>query len=129
MSRPVADLRREALARTADAPTRLAYWRVLRGMTQSEMSKATGISIAQYRRLDRGTLASPSLRHYANCAYVLQVSIEQLLEPAWRWTTLAAGAEQPEHPQRLWRPNRWGMKYHPYYFDEGHDDEINARVW
>ena len=64
--------------------TRLARLRTKRGMSQMELAKATGISIATLRRLERGRMANPPLRYLSNCAIVLDVELEELIEDSWR---------------------------------------------
>jgi transcriptional regulator with XRE-family HTH domain len=69
--------------------TRLARARLEAGYTQSEMSAWTGIPIATYRRLERGELRNPPIRHISNCAIVLKVALEDLIEDEWRdWLPL-----------------------------------------
>ena len=87
--------------------TRLARLRLERGISQVELAQATGISIATLRRLERGNIPNPPLRYLTNCAIVLGVEVEELIEDAWReWLPLAR-TEAPEVPQALWRPERY----------------------
>lgn len=58
----------------------LAKARIRRGLYQHELAVATGISIASYRRLERGELRSPPLWWFVNCAHVLNVKLETILD-------------------------------------------------
>lgn len=76
-------------------------------MSQMELAETTGISIATLRRLERGAMANPPLRYLTNCAIVLGVEVEELIEDAWRdWLPLAR-AQPPEYPEELWHPGRY----------------------
>jgi transcriptional regulator with XRE-family HTH domain len=87
--------------------TRLARLRIERGMSQTELAEASGLSIATLRRLERGTIANPPLRYLANCAIVLGVKVEELIEDEWReWIPLAQ-REPPASPEALWLPGRY----------------------
>lgn len=76
-------------------------------MSQVELAAATGISIATLRRLERGAMANPPLRYLANCAIVLGVEVEELIDDEWRrW--LPIGRERPPRkPETLWQPGRY----------------------
>lgn len=72
--------------------TKLAAWRARRRLTQIEMIEATGIAPATYRRLERGEHRNPQLRWLANCALVLGVTVEDLIEDEWReWSQIGDG--------------------------------------
>ena len=76
-------------------------------MSQIELAKATGISIATLRRLERGEMANPPLRYLANCATVLGVEVEELIEDEWRQWSAFDATPPPEWPEQLWRPERY----------------------
>jgi len=79
-------------------------------MSQVELAEATGISMATLRRLERGTKANPPLRYLSNCAIVLGVEVEELIEDNWRkWLPLAR-KRPPRNPQSLWHPDRYQSK-------------------
>lgn len=81
--------------------TRLGEWRVKRGMTQQEMVDATGISRTTYIAMEAGTEQDPSLRRLVNCAVVLGVELEELIEPEWReWFGFHHRAMEPPAPTR-----------------------------
>ncbi len=69
------------------------------------MAHAIGVSIATYRRLERGQLENPPLRYLVNAAIVLRVPLEDVIEPAWReWLALdPVSAPDPPDLRRLWR--------------------------
>lgn len=72
-----------------------------------ELAEATGISIATLRRLERGAMANPPLRYLANCAIVLGVEVEDLIEDAWRQWLALARETAPKNPEALWQPGRY----------------------
>jgi transcriptional regulator with XRE-family HTH domain len=87
--------------------TRLARLRIERGMSQGELAEASGISIATFRRLERGSMSNPPIRYLANCAIVLDVELEELIEEEWRgWLSLGQ-KKPPRDPKRLWQPGRY----------------------
>jgi hypothetical protein len=52
-------------------------------------------------------MANPPLRYLANCAIVLGVGVEDLIEEQWRdWLPLAR-TKRPRDPRALWRPDRY----------------------
>ena len=63
--------------------TKLARIRLERELAQQDVANAAGISIATYRRLERGQIANPSLRHLTNLAFVLDVELDDLFEEEW----------------------------------------------
>jgi transcriptional regulator with XRE-family HTH domain len=64
--------------------TRFARARLERGLTQSQVAEAAGVSIATVRRLDSGSADNPSVRVLGNCAIALGVALEDIIEDAWR---------------------------------------------
>jgi transcriptional regulator with XRE-family HTH domain len=85
--------------------TLLAEVRVSRGVNQHELARATGISVASIKRLERSEVASAPLWWYVNCSIALNVSLEELLDPeleAWRPTSNAA-----EPPAQDWLADRY----------------------
>jgi DNA-binding XRE family transcriptional regulator len=77
--------------------TKLARLRVTRGLSQTEMSELTGILPGTYWRLERGRLNNPRIRHLANCALVLGVSLEEIIEDEWlTWAPLSVHAPPPD---------------------------------
>lgn len=85
--------------------TPLAEWRLKRGMTQKELREAAGITRTVYGRLERGEHPDPPLRLLSNCAIVLGVPVEELLQPEWRewWKPQPADPDPPADPSDLWR--------------------------
>ncbi len=70
--------------RSSTAVTKLAQLRTDRGLSQAEMAALTGISTASYWRLEHNELPSLPLRYLSNCALVLGVALEDLIEDEWR---------------------------------------------
>ncbi|HEY8338394.1 MAG TPA: helix-turn-helix transcriptional regulator [Egibacteraceae bacterium] len=94
----------EADALRSNATTRLAVWRLRRGVTQRRLAEATGIPLTTYRRLERGELSDPSLRALVNCALALGVDVTDLLEEDWlRWRAPDDERPEPPSPRQLWR--------------------------
>jgi transcriptional regulator with XRE-family HTH domain len=79
-------------------------------MSQMELAEATGISVATLRRLERGARANPPLRYLSNCAIVLGVDVDELIEDSWRKWLPIARKKPPRNPQSLWQPNRYKTK-------------------
>lgn len=78
------------------ARTRLAELRLWRGLTQEHMVAFTGLSYNTYVELERGNLPNPRIAQLANCALVLQVPLECVIEPAWReWHEFKDDAPEP----------------------------------
>jgi transcriptional regulator with XRE-family HTH domain len=89
--------------------TKLATWRVFRGMTQAEVAEATGIPLSTYWKLERDLLKNPGVRHLANCALVLGCELEELIEDEWRdwFRPLVEWPTRPREPEKLWRAAYW----------------------
>jgi transcriptional regulator with XRE-family HTH domain len=85
--------------------TALARWRVKRGVTQSEMAAATGLSRTTYIKLEHGRFENPPIRYLANCALALGCEIDDLIETQWReWLAFdEADAPRPPDQRVLWR--------------------------
>jgi transcriptional regulator with XRE-family HTH domain len=83
--------------------TKLAAWRVKRGMTQKELARAIGISLSSYYRLERGMNRNPPLGYLANAAIVLGCKLEDLIEDRWRSWHVLWQLNPPERPKELWR--------------------------
>jgi hypothetical protein len=57
------------------------------------MAERSGVKLGSYRRLERGELANPPVRWIVNCAIILDVSWQDLWEPAWNeWLDLGRSA-------------------------------------
>ena len=81
MKRPrLAECRPVALKRDYEPPTRLARARLEAGVTQLELAKVIGISIASYRRLERGVDRDPPIGWLANAAIALGYDFESLCD-------------------------------------------------
>jgi transcriptional regulator with XRE-family HTH domain len=94
----------EADALRTGSRTRLAIWRLRRGLTQRRLAQAVGMSLAGYRRLERDQVADPSVRDLANLALALGVDLTDLLEPSWvTWRPPDAKLSKPPVSTELWR--------------------------
>jgi transcriptional regulator with XRE-family HTH domain len=72
--------------------TRLAVARLQRNVTQEDLAKQVGLSLASYRRLERGQVRNPGIRTLVNLAVALQVPIDEVCEPEWfEWWDAGAG--------------------------------------
>ena len=81
--------------------TQLAALRQKLGVSQQDMSWATGLSVATYQRLERGEITNPPLRYLVNCAIALEVDLDQVIEAEWRqWRRFSARATDP--PKKSW---------------------------
>lgn len=66
------------------------------------MSQLTGIPVASYRRLERGQVENPPLRHLVNCALVLRVPVAEVIEDRWlKWLALSDDATAPPSKDQL----------------------------
>lgn len=69
--------------------TYLAGLRLEADLTQSQVARAVGLSIASYRRLERGENDNPPLRWLVNCRIFFSRDVRDLLELDWlEWKTL-----------------------------------------
>ena len=85
--------------------TRLARWRLRRGLTQRELWEATGLSKASYLRIEHGIERNPRVRHLVNLAIALDCQLDDLIEDDWRhWLVLdRSRAPAPPDHDRFWR--------------------------
>lgn len=76
-----------------------------RGVTQEELAEAIGISIATYRRLERGKIDNPPLRYLVNSAIALGVELADLIENDWNrwWSHPGYLPTRPPRPDQFWR--------------------------
>lgn len=96
------------------AETKLARLRMARGVTQEELAEAVGISIATYRRIERGQTANPPLRYLTNAALALGVELDDVIEDEHRgWMVFDERRQGPPKPDEFWR--------RPYEFREIED--------
>lgn len=84
--------------RGAKPETKLARARLASELTQADLIEATGIRRSTYWRLERGRIANPPLRYLTNCAIVLGVPVEELIEEEWKTAWLQLGADAPAGP-------------------------------
>jgi hypothetical protein len=63
------------------------------------MTEWTGIPRATYARLGRGQIKNPSLRALVNCALVLRLDLDDLIEEEWR-TWMQLGPHGPRSRPR-----------------------------
>jgi transcriptional regulator with XRE-family HTH domain len=76
--------------------TKLARWRLKRKLTQADMVRWTGVPLSTYQRLEHGNYQRPQVQALANCAIVLDCSLEDLLEERFlRWTVFHPDAASP----------------------------------
>lgn len=90
-----------------ESRSRLAYVRHGAAITQTEMARRMGVSIATYQRLEEGRIANPPLGYLVSAALILDVPVAQLVEPQWlAWWELGRARADPasSHP----RDARWG---------------------
>ncbi|MFL5866688.1 MAG: helix-turn-helix domain-containing protein [Thermoleophilaceae bacterium] len=88
--------------------SRLAAARKHRGVSQIDLARAVGMSLASYRRLETGEMENPGLRYLVNCALALDIELTALIEDEWlEWAVLEERAPtQPPDPRELWRPRQ-----------------------
>src|SRR5690242_2491193 len=82
--------------------SKLAHWRLRRGVTQSDLARAIGIDAKVYRSIEQRARV-PRLDVLMNCAIALRVALEDIVEDEWRgWQTLDQRAATPPDPDELW---------------------------
>jgi len=98
--------------------TRLAAWRVHRGVTQEAMARAIGISLTTYRDMELGrSKRPPSLGYIRNAAKLLGCTVWDLTErdsPVWTVYDKEHAAT-PLAPEELWTR-----------FEDGPPPELNG---
>lgn len=86
--------------REQPAHTNLARVRQRAGLTQQQLAKLSGLSLANLRRLERGELPNPPIRYLSNLALVLDVPLGEICEPEWLgWSRLAGVGSKPPSRQ------------------------------
>jgi len=104
--------------------TKLARARIAAKLTQAEMVEATGIRRSFYGRRERARVATPPLRHLTNCALVLDVPVDTLIEDEWRTTWLQL---TPDGPARMTIPASAQARRDTRERDEAHVAEWRKR--
>jgi transcriptional regulator with XRE-family HTH domain len=84
--------------RKSKAQTKLAAARLSAGLTQKDMAEVTGMSRSAYWRLERGRIDNPPLRYLTNCAIVIGVAVDELIEDEWLSTWLQLSPDGPAGP-------------------------------
>lgn len=82
--------------------TRIAHWRVKRGLTQQEVADLVGLSLNGYWKYERDRIFNPGVRQLANLAIIFGCQIEDLIEDEWREGSWPFGTQRPEEPSRFW---------------------------
>lgn len=81
--------------------TKLATWRLKRGASQPDMVRDTGIPMSTYQRIEAGSYDRLPWQQLYNCAIVLDVEVDELIEDRFkRWTVFDAGAKRPPKTPR-----------------------------
>jgi transcriptional regulator with XRE-family HTH domain len=94
----------EADALRSAARSKLAVWRLRRGLTQRQLAEDAGVALTSLRRMERREHPDPSLRDLNNCAIVLGVDVTDLLEDEWlQWDPRPGKPRAPARPQKLWK--------------------------
>jgi transcriptional regulator with XRE-family HTH domain len=89
--------------RGGTAVTKLAQWRLKRGLTQAKLAANVGLARSTYWRLEAGKVRNPRLRELMNCAIALDCHLDDLIEDGWReWFVFDASraAEPPTQRKR-----------------------------
>jgi transcriptional regulator with XRE-family HTH domain len=97
----------------AKATTRLARWRIERGIMQKDLAAAIGLSLTTYRELETGAMVNPPLRYLTNAAIALDVELAELIEPEWlEWMRIRGGTSAPPDRDALWHTAPFDPKQH-----------------
>jgi transcriptional regulator with XRE-family HTH domain len=92
--------------------TKLAAWRVKRGMTQEELADAVGLPLSTYRLYERKQVRDPGAITLNRLAYVLGCKLADILEEEWHWdypgvvSGSRKGRPKPPNPKDFWRGSR-----------------------
>jgi transcriptional regulator with XRE-family HTH domain len=79
----------------------LALFRHRAGISQVELARRMGLSIATYQRLEEGRITNPPLGYLVNAAIVLDVPLAWLIEPEWlTWWDLSGSGIGSSKPTR-----------------------------
>jgi transcriptional regulator with XRE-family HTH domain len=90
------------VVREPQADTKLHQARLARGVTQEELAWFTGISRRTLQRIERGDMSNPPIRYLTNCALVLGLELDDLIEDEWRqWLTVDV-SRAPAPPAKGW---------------------------
>lgn len=89
--------------------SRLTLARIARGVTQEDLADKVGVSWKTIRRLEANKIRDPGVRLLGNCALALNVTLESLIEPAWReWLVFDAERAAPPEPKGFHKPGQLG---------------------
>lgn len=76
--------------------SKLEEWRLKRGLSQPEMVHYTGIPMSTYQRLEDVSYERLPYEKLQNCAIVLGVKLDALIEDGFKgWTVFSADAKDP----------------------------------
>ncbi len=77
--------------------TKLAKLRLSKGLGQTEVARAAGLSDRTYQRLESGKLANPGIRYLTACALALDCRLLDIIEHDWLefWTDEDGGLSGP----------------------------------
>ena len=79
----------------------LALFRHRAGISQVELARRMGLSIATYQRLEEGRITNPPLGYLVNAAIVLDVPLAWLIESGWlTWWDLGGSGTGSSKPTR-----------------------------
>lgn len=109
------------VAEPPDLRTKIARLRVQRRISQADLARTTGLSLATVRRLERGQLTNPPIRFLTNVAIALDVPLEDVIEPEWvQWSDLGSGSSEPPDPRWIDSSGAgWTRSPHAARRDEG----------
>jgi transcriptional regulator with XRE-family HTH domain len=89
--------------RGGSAQTKLAEWRLRRGLSQAELARAVGLPRTTYWRLETGRVRDPKLRPLTNLAIAIALGcpngVHDLIEDAWRGWYPFDRSTAPEPPE------------------------------
>jgi transcriptional regulator with XRE-family HTH domain len=85
--------------------TKLAAWRVKRGMTQAELANAAGLPLSTYWNYERGRVRDPGVITLSRLAHILGCKLSDLVEDDWDWFYVrkVAWPPKPDDPKVFWR--------------------------
>ena len=73
-----------------------------RGLNQRQMHEFTGVPLSSYQRLEAGKYVRVPYEQLKNCAIVLELDVEELLEERYKgWTVFSGDAKEPPS-KRVW---------------------------
>lgn len=102
---------RRPLEQTQGPLSKVARWRLKRGLTQAEAANASGMGLSTYWAYERRRVKDPSVISLMRIAYAFGCELTDLIDDDWTIERGVPGTGRdiwspPPDPEKLWHPNR-----------------------